>query len=79
MNIIYGICLIAAAIAMLVYRESIGRMMPEPEWMSRYLGGRYTFTVLLGIIVFFWGVSVMTGLTGIMFAPLRWLLSAGLG
>jgi len=78
MNIIYGICLIAISIATLVYRENVGRMMPGADWMN-YVGGRYGLTVLLAILVFFWGVSVMTGLTGIMFGPIRWLLSAGLG
>ena len=76
MNIVYGICLIGISILMLIYRENVGRMMPDADWM-RYTGGRYGLTVLIGIFCFFWGISVMTGMTGILFRPLLWILSPG--
>lgn len=52
------------------YRESIGDMMGEADWMKK-VGGVYNVVFIVAVIIFFWTIAEMTGTTSILFAPLR--------
>lgn len=67
---------IVAAFFMMKYREKIGDMLGEAEWMQK-IGGVYTFIILLALFIFIWSIAALTGTTGVLFAPLRWILPFG--
>jgi hypothetical protein len=69
MNILFGIFGVIGSVVMLKYREKLGDIMGDPDWM-RYVGGVYNFIVLLAIFLFFWSIAVMTGTTSVLFKPL---------
>ncbi len=52
------------------YRESLGNMMGEAEWM-RKVGGVYNVIIIVAILIFFWTIAEATGTTEIMFGSLR--------
>ena len=52
------------------YRESIGDMIGEAEWMKK-IGGVYNVILIIAIVIFFWTIAEMTGTTGILFSPLK--------
>ncbi|MBI5156210.1 hypothetical protein HZA45_02960 [Candidatus Peregrinibacteria bacterium] len=58
---------------MLYYREQVGNMLGEAEWM-RKVGGVYNFVIILAILIFLWGLAEITGTTSILFRPILWLL-----
>lgn len=53
-----------ASYVLIRYREMIGDI----------IGGRYTVTVAIGVLVFFWTVAYAVGATDIFFRPLLWLV-----
>lgn len=57
---------------MIRYRQQIGDMMGEAEWMNK-VGGVYNFVVIIAVLVFFWTIATMTGTTDVLFAPILWL------
>lgn len=60
---------------LIYYRERIGDMIGEADWM-RKVGGVYYVVVYIAIIIFFWTLAELTGTTGVLFAPLRSLSPA---
>ncbi len=60
---------------LIMYREAIGDIIGEADWM-RKVGGVYNVIVFAAIIIFFWALADVTGTTSILFAPLRSLSPA---
>lgn len=60
------------AFILIKYREQIGDVFGDPEWM-RAIGGIYYVIVYIAIFIIFWSISVMTGTTEILFKPFLWL------
>ena len=56
------------------YREYIGSSIGEMEWMQK-VGGIYTIIVLVGILIFFWSIAILTGTTDILFAPILFFIA----
>lgn len=73
MSVFLSLLGIAGSVLMLKYRESIGNIMGEADWMSK-VGGVYNFVIILAIFIFFWSLATLTGTTEILFAPLLWLI-----
>lgn len=64
---------IAASFLLLKYRESIGDIVGEADWM-RKIGGVYNVIVIIAIFIFFWSLAALTGTTNFFLKPLIWLL-----
>ena len=73
MKYILSILGIILSILMLKYREIVGDMLGEADWM-RAVGGIYTLVVFLAIVIFLWSLAELTGTTDILLAPLVNLL-----
>jgi hypothetical protein len=73
MNIVLGLLGMAAGIAIIRYRETIGDILGDASW-TRYIGGPYNFAILIGVLLFFFSLAKMTGTTGFFLAPIQWLL-----
>ena len=58
---------------MMYYRERIGDMIGEAEWM-RKVGGVYNVVVFIALFIFFWTLAEATGATDILFSPLKSIL-----
>ena len=63
---------IVFAFVLMKYRERIGDVFGDPDWM-RPVGGIYFVIVYIAIFIIFWSISVLTGTTGILFKPFLWL------
>lgn len=63
---------IAFAFVLIKYREQIGDVFGDPDWM-RPLGGVYFVIVYIAIFIIFWSISVLTGTTSILFKPFLWI------
>ncbi len=63
---------IVGSFAMIKYREQIGDMMGEADWM-RKVGGVYYVVVFVAILIFFWCLATLTGTTDILFKPVTML------
>jgi hypothetical protein len=72
MNYVLSIFGIFASFYMIKYREKVGDMLGEAEWMSK-VGGIYTVVIFLATFIFFWSVAELTGTTDYLFAPVLWL------
>lgn len=58
----------------LVYkRQMFGDMIGEADWMLK-VGGVYNLMVIVGIFIFFWSISELTGTTSVLFTPFTWLI-----
>ena len=55
------------------YRQVVGDMMGEAEWMKK-VGGVYNTVIIIALIIFFWTIAEMTGTTSVLFGPLRYLI-----
>ena len=55
---------------MIKYRETIGDLFGEADWM-RKVGGVYNIVLIVALIIFFWTIAELTGTTSVLFAPLR--------
>ena len=51
------------------YRERIGDVIGEAEWM-RKIGGVYYVIVYAALLIFFWSLAELTGTTDIFLKPL---------
>lgn len=69
--------MIAGSGVMIKFRQQIGDSIGEAEWM-RYFGGVYNFIVVLGVLLFFWAIALMTGTVDILFAPIFWIIGGAL-
>lgn len=73
MSIILSLLGIVGSVLMLKYREYIGNLMGEAEWMMK-VGGVYNVVIIAAIFIFFWSLATLTGTTDILFRPLLWLI-----
>jgi hypothetical protein len=73
MKYVLSILGIIASFYMIYYREKVGDMLGEAEWM-RKVGGVYMIVVLIAVAIFFWSIAELTGTTNILFAPLRYMI-----
>ena len=78
MGTFLAICGIILAFFMLKYRERLGDMIGDAEWMSK-LGGVYNFIIILSLIIFFWSIAELTNTTYLFFAPIRMIFPGGQG
>lgn len=76
MKIILGLGGIVLSFFMLKYREAIGDMLGEADWM-RKIGGVHFLVVIIAAFIFFWSLAEMTGTTHILFKPLLFLFPGG--
>ena len=73
MSIFLGLLGIGFGFLLIKYRERIGDFLGDAYWM-RYVGGVYNLVIIIGVLIFFWSVALMTGTQQIFFAPLYWIL-----
>ena len=64
---------IVLAFFMLKYRERLGDMIGEAEWMQK-VGGVYMMIIIAAIVIFLVSVATLTGTSNILLAPLRFLV-----
>ena len=57
---------------MIKYREAAGDFLGEAAWM-RKVGGVHNVIIIVALLVFFWTLAEVTGTTGVLFGPLRYL------
>jgi hypothetical protein len=76
MHYILPIVGIIGSYFMVKYREKLGDMIGEAEWM-KYVGGVYYFLIILAIFIFFLSIAELTNTTDILLSPLR--IIPGLG
>lgn len=72
MSILIPVLGIIFAFVLIKYREQIGDVFGDPDWM-RPLGGVYFVIVYIAIFIIFWSIAYATGTTGILFRPFLWL------
>jgi len=77
MRIILSLVGIVGSFFMLKYREQVGDMFGEAEWM-RKVGGVYNVVIFASAFVFIWSIAELTGTTSFFFG---WFLNLlpGLG
>ncbi len=63
---------IVASFFILKYREMLGDMVGEADWMLK-VGGVYNVMIFVAVFVFFWSVATLTGTTEVLFSFLRFL------
>ena len=73
MRIILSLIGIVGSFFLVRFREQIGNILGEAEWMNK-VGGVYNVVVLIAIILFFWSLAELTGTTSLLFAPLRFFI-----
>lgn len=73
MQIFLGLIGIVAGFLLIKYREAVGDMLGDPQWAGK-IGGIYNVVILIGILVFFWGVAAVTGTQDIFFGPVIYFL-----
>lgn len=64
---------IIASFFLAKYRERVGEITGEAEWMKK-VGGVYNVIVIVAIIIFFWSIATITGTTDIFLKPLSYIL-----
>lgn len=73
MNIFLGLLGIVGSFFIIKYRERIGDMTGDPAWAAK-VGGVYNVLIIVGVLIFFWGVATMTGTSDVFFRPLLYLI-----
>lgn len=73
MGYILPIIGIIGSFFMIKYREQIGGMMGEAQWMTK-IGGVYNVVILVAIFIFFWSLASLTGTTDLLFRPILWFI-----
>lgn len=63
---------IVFAFILIRYREQIGDVFGDPDWLSAIGGIHYTI-VYIAIFIIFWSIAVMTDTTHVLFKPVLWL------
>jgi hypothetical protein len=72
MRYILSLLGIVGSFFMLRYRERLGDMIGEAEWMGK-IGGVYNLILILSLFLFFWCIAELTNTTDILFRPLLML------
>ena len=69
MNIIGGIFGIIFGYVLIRYRERIGGMLGDPAWAAS-IGGIHNVLIIVGIFIFLWSLTTMTGTSDFLFSPI---------
>lgn len=64
---------IVGSLFLIKYRERVGEMLGEADWMAK-VGGVYNFVVIIAVFIFFWSIASLTGTTNILFKPLLYII-----
>ncbi len=64
---------IVASFFLVKYRERVGEITGEAEWMKK-VGGVYNVIVIVAIVIFFWSIATITGTTDIFLKPISYIL-----
>ena len=73
MQYLLAIIGLVMSIAMLKYRQQCGDFIGDADWMH-YVGGNYNVVIIFALFLFLWCLSVLTGTTDLLFAPLLYIL-----
>lgn len=75
-----GLLAIVAAFFLIKYRERVVATTGKFAWAEKYLGqgGTYRLMVIVAVMLFLWGISAVTGTTGVLLSPLSGLFSSGI-
>lgn len=76
MRFIGGIFGIIFGFLIIRYRERIGEMLGDPQWASK-VGGIYNVLIIVGIFIFLWSLTTMTGTSDVLFSPILSLVGLG--
>ncbi len=76
MRFVGGIFGIICGFLIIKYRERIGEMIGDPEWASK-VGGIYNVLIIVGIFIFLWSLTTMTGTSDFLFSPILSLVGLG--
>jgi len=68
MRFLLGLIGLVASFFILKYRERIGDMFGNADWM-RYVGGPYNLVVIIALFIFFWCLAAITGTEEIFVRP----------
>ena len=69
MHYVLSILGIIGSFFLLKYRERVGDMIGEADWM-RKVGGVYMIVIFIGLFIFLWSVAELTNTTDLLFYPL---------
>ncbi len=69
-RIVLSILGMILSLSMLKYREKLGDLIGEGEWMKK-IGGIYNLIIILSIFFFLWCVAWLTGTTDVLFSPVK--------
>lgn len=61
------------AFFLLKYRQKVGDMIGEADWMLK-LGGVYNVIIIFSIFIFFWGLATLTGTSDFLFGWIRYII-----
>ena len=75
-NFLISLAGIILSVLMIKYRERVGDMFGEADWMQK-VGGIYGIIFISAIAIFFFSIAKMTGTTDIFLSPLINLLPGG--
>lgn len=67
------LCAMGISILMIKYREQMGDMIGDAQWM-RYVGGVYNLVIIIAVFLFFWAIASLTGTEKVFFFPLYYVL-----
>ena len=73
MRIVLSLIGMIGSFFLMKYREKVGDMIGEADWMTK-VGGVYNVIVIVGVIIFFWSLAEITNTTQILIRPLLYIL-----
>lgn len=73
MRVVLSLIGMIGAFCMIKYREKIGDMVGEADWMTK-VGGVYNVIVVVSLLIFLWSLAELTGTTEILFRPFLYIL-----
>jgi len=76
MSIFLGLIGIVVSFLLIKYREMIGDMLGEADWMH-FVGGSRGAVLIVALLIFFWSIASMTGTQDMFLAPILWLIPGG--
>ena len=77
-NFFLGLIGVIFSFTIMKYREAVGDMIGEADWMYK-LGGVYNVILLVAFGIFLFSIATMTGTTDILLAPILLLFPGGNG
>lgn len=78
MKFLLGIVGIVGSFFMMKYREAIGDMIGDADWM-KFVGGPYNLVIIVALFIFFWGIAAITGTEEFFISPILWLFPVNRG